>query len=195
VLVRFNIAQQDRFSIGRLLFVSFCVVDFASQVCAQTKMINENDDGDVDDDDDDEIGYEEEPWRPTIESGNVQRLKDLIQERGLDILTRNYQHNGEDATTALLIAVQNNHVPIVQYLLEHCRSVVNIDDADTATEMDGGAEAWTALHFAAQNGNGKWSNACYVTAWMSMFAIFTVMGGRPCLGRLKRERKTSFSAC
>lgn len=99
-------------------------------------------------DDYDEIGYGEEPWRPAVESGNVQQLQDLIQEHGIDILTRNCVIAGEDMTTALLVAVRHNHLPIVQYLLEHCRSVVHLNALEHLV-------SWTALHYAAENGNAK----------------------------------------
>lgn len=111
----------------------------------------ENED-DEEDDDDDEVGYMEEPWREAVESGNVQQLKDLVQVHGLGVLKQNYMGEGGNyaETTALLTAARDDHLDMVQFLLEQCRSVVDVDAVDYS---DADHETWNALHIAAGNGN------------------------------------------
>jgi ankyrin repeat protein len=95
-----------------------------------------------------------EPWRPAIESGSLQQLRDLVQADGLAVLTENVLHyDGPTETTPLLEAVINRHVDMVRYLLEDCSSVVDVNASCYEDDNKEQERGFTALHFATLHDN------------------------------------------
>jgi ankyrin repeat protein len=104
----------------------------------------------------DDIVLGDEPWRVAMDDeGAIWSTSNLIEIVGLELLLTNADSSGHGHdipyTTPLLEAVVGNHLHIVQYLLEHCASVVDIHT--TSVAHGGDYNGYSVLHFAVLNHN------------------------------------------